>query len=209
MESLTRDYEYQKYEITELTEIYSKLSSSNEEVIAIWKSLESNHSINQQQICGKYALYLQQSELDDVLTRTCIPNEPNWIQAKNNNGIYVDEANKKIYVIKKDATLKILDQEECEIESQRRLEIFDDSQQLILAELNKFGIQTTKLELFGSVAKGCANENSDIDIHVSIDYNSTTRQERIALREKLENIEKELKQKHDIKFQLRPKIYNN
>jgi predicted nucleotidyltransferase len=121
----------------------------------------------------------------------------NWIAAKNNNGIFVDQTNLKVYIIKKDSRLRVLNKNECEQETAKRLEIFESSKQLIIDYFNSTD-SNIRLELFGSVANGCACENSDIDINVYTEvFNSNGIVSQFAA------LEHELKNKSGFQFQFR------
>lgn len=161
MSESCKKLEYQKYTLSEEEKLcYHYLSNWKAE--AAWDLLEKAFDPNHEMVINGYILYLQEDSFG-AKHRVCIPQDLNWMQARTNGGHYVNQDESRIYIIKKDGTLRILDRLECEKESKDRLEIFEQARPGIEHYFTGNGYEV-ELALFGSVAKGLAKEESDIDV---------------------------------------------
>lgn len=158
--------EYQKYELSDEEKFAYSLKQSRE-VVHLWQTLsDSNADVTEIRYNG-YKLYLGRDRFGEY-HRICVPVSLEWLNAKDNNGLYIDEKNNRVYVIKSTGVMKILDKSECEIESTKRKEAYEKALPKILKYCKTKTNSTFNLELIGSAQVGTATETSDIDVLTNI-----------------------------------------
>lgn len=159
--------EYQKYELSEDVKFAFGLIQS-QEVVHLWQTLE-DFNANISELSYKGCLLYMHKDRFGKYHRNCIPQTTEWLRAKSNDGYFVDTDNSKVYVIKSTGIMKVLDIEECQIESAKRMKVYEEASSKI-QEYLKTKTKGGKFEfkLIGSSAMGTATEISDIDVLIDI-----------------------------------------